>query len=64
VTAVVVVRPGGSPVTVAGLRAHCEGRLAGFKQPRRIAIVEALPRTAATGQIQRPLLVERLQQGP
>jgi acyl-CoA synthetase (AMP-forming)/AMP-acid ligase II len=62
VTAVVVVRPGGSPVTVDGLRAHCEGRLAGFKQPRRIAIVDALPRTAATGQIQRPLLVERLQQ--
>ena len=62
VTAVVVVRPGRSPITVDGLRAHCEGRLAGFKQPRRIAIVDALPRTAATGQIQRPLLVERLQQ--
>jgi acyl-CoA synthetase (AMP-forming)/AMP-acid ligase II len=62
VTAVVVVRPGGSPVTVDALRAHCEGRLAGFKQPRRVAIVEALPRTPATGQIQRPLLVERLQQ--
>ncbi len=61
VTAVVVVRPGGS-MTVEVLRAHCEGRLAGFKQPRRLAIVDALPRTAATGQIQRPLLVERLQQ--
>jgi acyl-CoA synthetase (AMP-forming)/AMP-acid ligase II len=64
VTAVVVVRPGGSPVTVEALRAHCEGRLAGFKQPRRVAIVTELPRTAATGQIQRPLLVERLQQRP
>ncbi len=62
VTAVVVLRSGGAPVTVDALRAHCEGRLAGFKQPRRVAIVEALPRTAATGQIQRPLLVERLQQ--
>ena len=64
VTAVVVVRAGGSLVTVDALRAHCEGRLAGFKQPRRVAVVEALPRTAATGQIQRPLLVERLQQHP
>jgi acyl-CoA synthetase (AMP-forming)/AMP-acid ligase II len=64
VTAVVVLRAGGPEVTVDGLRAHCEGRLAGFKQPRRVAIVEALPRTAATGQIQRPLLVERLQQRP
>jgi len=64
VTAVVVVRPGGPVVTVDMLRAHCEGRLAGFKQPRRVAIVDALPRTAATGQIQRPLLVERLQQTP
>jgi fatty-acyl-CoA synthase len=62
VTAVVVIRPGGSTVTVEALRAHCEGRLAGFKQPRRVAIVTELPRTAATGQVQRPLLVERLQQ--
>ena len=64
VTAVVVTRPGGAPLTVDSLRAHCEGRLAGFKQPRRLAIVDALPRTAATGQIQRPLLVERLQRSP
>jgi acyl-CoA synthetase (AMP-forming)/AMP-acid ligase II len=63
VTAVVVVRPGAAPLTVDLLRAHCEGRLAAFKQPRRLAIVDSLPRTAATGQIQRPLLVERLQQG-
>jgi non-ribosomal peptide synthetase component E (peptide arylation enzyme) len=38
--------------------------LAGFKQPRRIALVDALPRTAATGQIQRTLIVEQLQQHP
>ena len=30
--------------------------------PRRVAVVDALPRTAATGQIQRTLIVERLQQ--
>ena len=62
VTAVVVVQPGAT-LTVEALRAHCEGRLAAFKQPRRLAVVDALPRTAATGQIQRPLIVERLQQG-
>ena len=60
VCAVVVVAPGESPPTVESIRAHCEGRLASFKHPRRVEIVAALPRTAATGQIQRTLLVERL----
>ena len=50
--------------TVDALRAFCAGRLAAFKQPRRLAVVDALPRTAATGQVQRPLIVERLQQRP
>ena len=50
-------------MTVEELRAFCDGRLAAFKQPRRVAIVASLPRTAATGQIQRPLIVEQLQQG-
>ena len=62
VTAVIVTRQPGSPVTVETLRAFCEGRLAGFKHPRRVAIVASLPRTAATGQIQRALIVEQLQQ--
>jgi acyl-CoA synthetase (AMP-forming)/AMP-acid ligase II len=64
VTAVVVTRPGASPVTVETLRAFCADRLAGFKQPRRVAVVESLPRTAATGQVQRALIVEQLQQQP
>jgi acyl-CoA synthetase (AMP-forming)/AMP-acid ligase II len=64
VTAVVVLRAGAAPVTVEELREFCSGRLAGFKQPRRVAIVEHLPRTAATGQVQRPLIVEQLQQRP
>ena len=55
VTAVVVCGPGADRPDVDGLRALCEGRLAGFKQPRRVAVVDALPRTAATGQIQRTL---------
>ena len=61
VTAVIVVRPGAPVPDLESLRAFCEGRLAPFKQPRRLAVVDALPRTAATGQVQRPLIVERLQ---
>jgi fatty-acyl-CoA synthase len=64
VTAVVVARPGAEPPALADLRAYCEGRLAGFKQPRRLAVVDSLPRTAATGQVQRTLIVERLQSHP
>jgi acyl-CoA synthetase (AMP-forming)/AMP-acid ligase II len=62
VCAVVVPEPGAAP-TLDALRAHCEGRLAGFKRPRRVVLVDALPRTAATGQIQRALLVERITTG-
>ena len=61
VCAVVVCADGAEPPTVAGLRAHCEGRLAPFKHPRRVELVDAIPRTAATNQIQRRLLLERLQ---
>ena len=60
----IVARPDAPPLTVDSLRDFCADRLAGFKQPRRVAIVSALPRTAATGQIQRPLIVEQLQQTP
>ncbi len=59
VCAVVVARPGAVP-TLEALQRHCEGRLASFKKPRRLECVAALPRTAATGQVQRALLVERL----
>jgi acyl-CoA synthetase (AMP-forming)/AMP-acid ligase II len=64
VTAVVVIRAGATPPDLDALRSFCAGRLAAFKQPRRLAVVKALPRTAATGQIQRTLLVERLQSAP
>ncbi|HET9728062.1 MAG TPA: AMP-binding protein [Acidimicrobiia bacterium] len=63
VTAVVVVHPGAAAPDVDTLRAHCQDRLAPAKQPRRVVQVEALPRTAATGQVQRALIVERLQTG-
>src|SRR5439155_14667847 len=48
VCAVVVARAPASPADVSSLRSHCEGRLAAFKHPRRVAVVAAIPRTAAT----------------
>jgi acyl-CoA synthetase (AMP-forming)/AMP-acid ligase II len=60
VTAVIVVRPGAPPPSLDELRACCDGRLAPAKHPRRLAVVDSLPRTPATGQVQRPLIVERL----
>ncbi|MFA5883967.1 MAG: AMP-binding protein [Acidimicrobiia bacterium] len=61
VCAVVVAVPGREhELDVDGLRAHCRDRLAGYKHPRRVELVDALPRTPATGQIQRTLIVERI----
>ena len=60
ITAVVVVRDGATMPSLDALRDHCDDRLARFKHPRRLEQVDALPRTAATGQIQRTLIVERL----
>jgi acyl-CoA synthetase (AMP-forming)/AMP-acid ligase II len=61
VCAVVVAQPGADDaLDLDDLRAHSATRLAPFKQPRRMQIVDALPRTPATGQVQRPLLVERI----
>ncbi len=60
VCAVVVARPGRPAPTLATLRSHCAGRLPAPMQPRRLELVAALPRTAATGQVQRTLLAERL----
>jgi len=51
---------GAGPPSLEDLREHCTGLLAPFKHPRRVVAMETLPRTAATGQIQRTLLVERL----
>jgi acyl-CoA synthetase (AMP-forming)/AMP-acid ligase II len=62
VCAVVVADDGAGP-TLEELRARCAGHLATFKQPRALRVVEALPRTASTGQVQRRLLVERLTSG-
>jgi len=63
VTAVMVLREGADAPSADALRQFCDGRLAPFKQPRRVSIVAALPRTSATGQVQRTLIVERLLAG-
>ncbi|MGH9013803.1 MAG: class I adenylate-forming enzyme family protein [Acidimicrobiia bacterium] len=56
----VVVPAAGHAVDLESLRRHSRERLAAFKQPRRLELLDALPRTPATGQVQRTLLVERL----
>jgi fatty-acyl-CoA synthase len=64
VCAVIVPEPGAADtLDLDGLRAHSATQLAPFKQPRRLETVDELPRTPATGQVQRPLLVERLSAG-
>ena len=63
VVCAVVVAAEAEKVSLEALQRHCEGRIAGFKKPRRVAIVEELPRTAATGQVQRTLLVEQIASG-
>lgn len=55
-----VVVASGDPPSLDELVAHCDGRLARFKQPRRLAVVDRIPRTPATNQVQRRLLVEEL----
>jgi acyl-CoA synthetase (AMP-forming)/AMP-acid ligase II len=60
VTACVVVRAGADAPDVDALRAWCADRLAPFKHPRRVVVLDALPRTPATGQVQRTLIVERI----
>lgn len=55
VTANVVLAHGAAQLTVDDLRAHVADNLAPFKQPRRVVIVDELPRNAL-GKVQRNLL--------
>ncbi len=48
-----------SPATKEELIRHCRERLADFKVPRTIYIVDAIPRTA-TGKVQRRVVAEKL----
>jgi acyl-CoA synthetase (AMP-forming)/AMP-acid ligase II len=55
-----VVVPSDLPPTLEDVRAWCGARLASYKVPRVLHLVESLPRTPATGQIQRRRLVAAL----
>ncbi|HXR67039.1 MAG TPA: AMP-binding protein [Dermatophilaceae bacterium] len=48
----VVMRPGAEPLTAAGVRAFCEGRLAHYKVPRYVHVVDGFPMTV-TGKIRK-----------
>jgi acyl-CoA synthetase (AMP-forming)/AMP-acid ligase II len=56
VGAVVVTR---SAVGGDALRAHCAARLAAFKVPGRVHVLDAIPK-GPTGKVQRRLLAEQL----
>ena len=60
IVTVFVVPRDGHTVDLAQLREHCAGRLGANSHPRRLEFVDAIPRSAATGQIQRHQLVKRL----
>jgi fatty-acyl-CoA synthase len=48
----VVMRPGAEPVTAESVRAFCEGRLAHYKVPRYVHVVDGFPMTV-TGKIRK-----------
>jgi fatty-acyl-CoA synthase len=54
VTAVVVLRPG-EELSLEALRAHCEGRLGGFKMPKQLVLREVLPRNPSGKVLKRVL---------
>ena len=60
VCAVIVLHEGAAAPDVAALGEFTADTLARFKRPRRVEVVDVLPRTPATNQVQRRLLIERL----
>ncbi len=60
VTAFVVAA---APVDAAELRGHCRERIAAFKVPKEVLIVDSLPRNAA-GKVERRVLAERIGASP
>jgi acyl-CoA synthetase (AMP-forming)/AMP-acid ligase II len=60
VTAVVVARSG-APVTSEDIVGYCEGKLASFKHPRAVVMLEQLPRNAA-GKVLKRVLRETVAQ--
>lgn len=60
VCCVIVPRDPGAPPGLDELRRYLHGRLAAHKHPRRVHVVSTLPRTPATGQLQRRLIRDGL----
>ncbi|MGH9193833.1 MAG: benzoate-CoA ligase family protein [Acidimicrobiales bacterium] len=63
VTVAFLVARSGHEIDAADIEAHCRSRMAAFKRPRRIEVVEQLPKTP-TGKIKRFVLRDRLQAPP
>ncbi len=58
-TVAFVVPRAGHEIDTATVDAHCRAQMASFKRPRRLLVVDSLPKTA-TGKIQRFALRDRL----
>lgn len=61
-TVAFVVARSGHTIEEGSVDAHCRGRMASFKRPRRLVVVDTLPKTA-TGKVQRFALREQLAAG-
>ena len=57
VAAAVVLQPGAS-LTLEELRAHCSGKLGGFKIPKKLVIYEALPRNPSGKVLKREIRMQ------
>ena len=60
VTAAVVLKPGQS-LSLQELRAHCNGKLGGFKTPKKLVICESLPRNPSGKVLKRELRAQLAQ---
>ena len=60
VCAAVVPADPKAPPTLEELQAHVAGRLARYKQPRRVEVIDEIPRTPATNQVQRRRIIAAL----
>ncbi len=62
-TVAFVIPRAGATIEPASIDAHCRAAMAAYKRPRRVIVVDALPKTA-TGKIQRFALREQLGRAP
>src|SRR5262249_59087737 len=58
IVAAAIVRRDGAPLTEDDVVEHVRARLAGYKKPRAVRFVDALPRTASTRQGQKTRVPE------